>query len=251
MNSRYIVAIGMITLAAAVFYVGYAYSGDQVWSTSQNKDMAEVADSLSIAGVHSLLTEGAFEVEIISSDRDIMIVSYDKNAMTNQSKYEDGKLSINFKVQKSDFFDFGSKNSAKITLYTRDIGTLVNRGAGTVFSRDTLTSPSVYLSNEGVGSMDFYVNVKSLLVDNNGVGSLEIVGNADVVQINNDGLGSVNTSEVVARKVVATNAGVGSVEVYASDSLALYNDGVGSIEYSGEAVLYEQSNNGIGSINKK
>ena len=249
MNSRYIVAIGMFTLAAALFYVGSKYKDGNMFSS--DSEYLEVADSISIAGVQSLLTDGVFEVEVISSDQNLMIATYDKNSISNRTRMVDGELRIDFKGVKSNFLDFGSKRDAKATVYTRGINKFVNRGAGRMYCDDTLAASCFRFGNEGVGSMDFVVNGEEVFANNNGVGSIDIKGMSKELTISNAGFGSVNTHELKAIHVVASNSGVGSIDVYASDSIALYNDGVGSIQYGGDAMLYRMSNNGIGSIDKK
>lgn len=249
MNSRYIVAIGLFALAAAVFYLGSRYSGGTI--LGDGSESKNTIDTMSVNGVKALLADGAFEIEIVSSDRNVMIASYDKSSISNMTELVGSELKVNFKTTKSSFLDFGSKKKAKVTLYTSDINRFIIKGAGTLYSNDTLVASSYYFGNEGVGSIDFVAKTEDVVAHNNGVGSIKIKGSTAVLQISNVGVGSVNTKGLKSKNAVATNAGVGSVEVYASDSIALYNNGVGSIKYTGDAVLYGMSNNGIGSIDKK
>jgi hypothetical protein len=46
------------------------------------------------------------------------------------------------------------------------------------------------------------------------------------------------------------SSSVGSVEVYASRELSIKNSGVGSLTYSGDAVIKSMESNGIGKIKK-
>ena len=59
------------------------------------------------------------------------------------------------------------------------------------------------------------------------------------------------TQKLEAAIVNVVNSGVGSVSVYATQELSMTNSGVGSITYSGDAVIKNINSSGVGKIRKE
>lgn len=251
MKGRIFLATAFFIVAGLVFYVGAKFSkGDNVLSrVAKPADL--VSDSLSLDGVSQLVSEGICDVEIFSSDRELMLVSYDATHTTNHSKVNGTKLNIHFAVDHIGFFDFTIRPDVKVQIYTQHLDTLINIGTGNITGKDTMERNSLYLVNDGVGSIEYTTKARSVVAKNSGIGSLDIFGFTDELFAINEGVGSMNTNKLIALNVKARNSGVGSLAVYASDSLDIANDGVGSLIYSGPGEVHSSRNVGIGSIKKR
>ncbi|MFT4598619.1 MAG: hypothetical protein ACJAR8_000680 [Bacteroidia bacterium] len=250
MKYRIFLATVLFIVAGIVFYIGAQLSKGENFLSKVAKPADVVVDSLSIAGVSQLVSEGICDIEIFNSDREMMVVSYDATAVTNHSTVEEKKLIIHLGVDKIGFFDFTMRPDIKVEIYTQHLDSLVNSGTGHITSRDTFEMESLYIQNEGIGSIEYTAKAKNIVAKNRGVGSIDLYGNTDQLYAINEGIGSINTNKLIALNVKARNSGVGSMELYAGDSLALSNDGIGSIRYSGPGVVYSERNEGIGSIKR-
>jgi hypothetical protein len=250
MRSRVFLAIVFFIVAGIVFYVGAQLSnGDSFMSrVAQPEDI--VTDSLSIAGVSQLISEGVCDVEIFKSDREMVVVSYDAVHCTNNSKVKGEKLNSHFRVDQVGFFDFTIRPDVKIEIYTESLDSLINRGTGHITSNDTFVLDRLYLQNEGVGSIQYTTISNSVVAENRGVGSMDLYGRTETLNVVNEGIGSVSAENLMANKVRARNSGVGSLNVHGLDSLSITNDGIGSLRYGGPGEVYYERNDGIGSIKK-
>ncbi len=250
MNNRIFLAIVLFIVAGIVFYIGDQLSQRDNFLPRVAKPADVVVDSLSIVGVSQLVSEGICDIEIFNSDREMMVVSYDATAVTNHSEVEGPKLIIHLGVDQIGFFDFTIRPDVKIKIYTQHMYTLINIDTGHIAGRDTMESVSLYLLNDGVGSIEYTTKARSVVAKNRGIGSLDIFGFTDELFAINEGIGSINTNKLIALNVKARNSGVGSMELYAGDSLDLSNDGIGSIRYRGPGEVYSERNEGVGSIKR-
>jgi len=250
MNNRIFLATALFIVAGIIFYIGAQLSKGDDFIYRAAKPAYVVVDSLSILGVSQLVSEGICDIEIFYSDREMMVVSYDATHVTNHTKIEGPKLIIYLGVDQIGFFDFTIRSDVKVEIYTQHLDSLINRGTGYITGGDTMQRASLYVLNEGIGSIEYTTRAKSVIAKNRGIGSLDLFGFADELYAINDGIGSMNTNKLIALNVIARNSGVGSMELYGSDSLDLSNEGVGSIQYSGPGEVYSEHNEGIGSIRR-
>jgi hypothetical protein len=90
----------------------------------------------------------------------------------------------------------------------------------------------------------------SLSVDYAGAGTLKADGKVKTLKLQIAGVGSIDTKDLIAQNVTANVGGVGSVKVYASESLDADVGGVGSLKYYGNPHTVHKSAGGVGSISK-
>ena len=84
----------------------------------------------------------------------------------------------------------------------------------------------------------------------NGVGSCELKGKVESFYVSVNGVGSVNAKQLIADDVVANLNGVGSVKLYAKNSLNASVNGVGGLTYFGNPAELILNDSGIGGITK-
>jgi len=84
----------------------------------------------------------------------------------------------------------------------------------------------------------------------NGVGSCELKGKVESFYVSVNGVGSVNARELIADDVVASLNGVGSVKLYAKNSLNASVNGIGGLTYFGNPAELILNDSGIGGITK-
>ena len=104
---------------------------------------------------------------------------------------------------------------------------------------------------DGVGETVIQnVNSEKFICNINGVGSCDLNGKVKSFNISVNGVGSVNARQLIAADVVASLNGVGSVKLYANNSLNASVNGVGGLTYFGNPTELILNDSGIGGITK-
>ena len=104
---------------------------------------------------------------------------------------------------------------------------------------------------DGVGETVIQnVNSEKFTCNINGVGSCELTGTVKSFYVSVNGVGSVNARQLIADDVVASLNGVGSVKLYAKNSLNASVNGIGGLTYFGNPTELILNDSGIGGITK-
>ena len=104
---------------------------------------------------------------------------------------------------------------------------------------------------DGVGETVIQnVNSEKFTCNINGVGSCELNGKVESFYVSVNGVGSVNARQLIADDVVANLNGVGSVKLYAKNSLDASVNGIGGLTYFGNPTELILNDSGIGGITK-
>lgn len=249
-NNKIIYGIGLIALSLAVFFLGIKakdrlHFGDTHWGPPNQR----ATDSLSIDSVKQLVANGACDIEFIISDQERVVFYYNKEEIENLSSVQDSTLNIEFKNDAAHFFRKKS-NRVMVKIYTRSINNIHQNGVGSITSEGLLEQEQITLKNDGVGTMEFEVKAKSMIISNGGVGSMNVSGEAETAEISNEGTGRIDAQALKLKNAVVRNEGIGSIDVFASETFDLSNEGIGSIEYYGSGKVINSHSEGIGSINK-
>ena len=102
---------------------------------------------------------------------------------------------------------------------------------------------------EGVGNFEALdLESDEIIATYEGVGNLTLGGTTEFVDIKSEGVGTINAQDLKAKNAVVISSGVGSIKCYASESLDLSNNGVGSITYYGNPTIKNFQNSGVGKI---
>jgi len=104
---------------------------------------------------------------------------------------------------------------------------------------------------DGVGeSVINNVSSEKLTCNINVVGSCELIGKVESFNISVNGVGSVNAKQLIADDVIASLNGVGSVKLYAKNSLNASVNGIGGLTYYGNPSEFTLNDSGLGGISK-
>ena len=104
---------------------------------------------------------------------------------------------------------------------------------------------------DGVGKTVIHnLNEDKFNCNINGVGSCELNGKVESFYVSVNGVGSVNARQLIANAVVANLNGVGSVKLYAKNSLNASVNGIGGLTYFGNPTELILNDSGIGGITK-
>lgn len=250
-NNKLIYGIGLLCLAAVIFYIGADLSSTSFFRRGGKASEANASDSLSISGIRSLSSDCDCDIEIIPSEIEKVVMYYDKKHHENKSEFVNNALQISFNSERNNFLFFEKSSKIKIKVYCKSLKTITQSGVGDVDTKGLLTSDTLTLTNEGVGDMKLEIKTSNLTVSNVGVGDVKLKGEAMAVSLINEGTGDVDAKNLNSKTAKVINSGVGDVDVNATDTLNLSNSGVGDINYSGAAVVSSTISEGVGSIHKK
>lgn len=125
---------------------------------------------------------------------------------------------------------------------------IIHKGVGKIFSRGVLELPELTVENRGVGEMSLNVSTGKLRSTLEGVGNLSLSGKASQHDCHLTGTGKIEAHHLHAVDCNVVSNGVGSVEVYASESIKAELKGMGKIVYHGQPKNVQSKINGMGSI---
>lgn len=117
----------------------------------------------------------------------------------------------------------------------------------------SITSPVLCsIKQRGVGSIEANaLMARSIKVSQEGVGSINLKGQAGHATYYLEGVGSLKAKDMIVSDVVVEQNGVGSVSCYASGTINISAQGVGSVNYYGDPQVTGLKKSGIGSVKSK
>jgi hypothetical protein len=256
-NNKLFYGVALMFLAFVVLFLGYKISnktsfhfGPNKVGVSFNKE-STLLDSQELTEINAIASQCNCDIEIIPSEKNSVEFSYNKEHYKNNSHIEEKKLIIDFDNLHNNFLSWDNDSEIKIKVYTNHLESIEQEGIGSIENSNVLESENISLHNDGVGSMDLHIKTDTIRINNSGVGSIAIEGNANNATLINEGTGSIDAYKLLNKIAKVSNSGVGSVEVYASESFDLSNEGVGGITYSGAGIVTNIHSEGVGSIDKK
>ncbi len=250
-NNKLIYGLALVLLAVVIFYIGSDLSSRSFFRNSKNGKGINVADSISIASIHSLTTDCNCDIELIESTEEKVIFSYDKKYHQNKSEYVNNELKVDFESKESNFLNFDNAPNITVKIYCKSLEKITQTGVGDLTNKGTLLAENLTIINEGVGNIELLIKATTLNVTNDGVGDVDLKGESITSSITNEGTGNVNAQKLISKSTKVVNSGVGDVDVTASDTLNMTNSGVGNIEYSGNGIISTMISEGVGHINKR
>ncbi len=161
---------------------------------------------------------------------------------------KDNTLNINAKDERV-FRKLKRKNKLIIYVTIPQLISLSNSGVSNIDLQGTFNSPSLKISNTGVGNIiTENIETEILHVTSEGVGNITLKGRTNNMTVSNEGVGNVQAESMIGKNVKVTNEGVGNVSIYASDSINVESNGIGSITYYGNPKVKNIQKYGMGKV---
>ncbi|MCC6447616.1 MAG: DUF2807 domain-containing protein, partial [Chitinophagaceae bacterium] len=190
-NNKLVYGIGLILLAVAVIFIGYDYSKDS-FSSQTNIQTPFTADSIEITDIQILNSKANCRIEIIPSENEFVLFSYDHSKYKNNSTFANNELTINFQSIKNINLDLNSSPKIKVKIHCKSLNKVLQTGVGDILNHDTLRAEQLIIQNKGVGDIKLTVNVaQETHVTNEGVGDIELKGKTRFVKLENRGSGDI------------------------------------------------------------
>lgn len=162
---------------------------------------------------------------------------------------KDSTLSIS--MDKDKFKNFKS-SKINISITSPVLCNIKQRGVGSIYLKDSVKVTDLSISAEGVGSIEANaLMARCIKVSQEGVGSINLKGQAGHATYYLEGVGSLKAKDMIVSDVVVEQNGVGSVSCYASGTINISAQGVGSVNYYGAPRVTGLKKSGIGSVKSK
>lgn len=148
---------------------------------------------------------------------------------------------------------FSTKNKSKknLTIYlsSPSINEIDVEGVGNWNMKGIVKADNLKIDFEGVGNFEaLELQSHNIIASYEGVGNLILGGTTDFVEVKSEGVGNINTQKLIAKDATVSSSGIGSIKCYASNSVDINNNGVGSITYYGNPTVKNIKNSGVGGI---
>ena len=149
--------------------------------------------------------------------------------------------------------EFNKKNDQPLIIYISSptITSIETHGIGNWNVQGYVKCDNLIIVSEGIG--DIYalsLDAKKVCVKYGGIGNLKLGGTTDMIEINSEGVGNIDCENLVAKTAMVRSTKIGRVNCFASESVGLFNDGIGEITYHGSPAIKNLQNSGMGKINK-
>ena len=223
-----------------------------------------VATSCTLASQNREKVEKGFSIKSFTSVRSHIVGNVIYTQSDDVSVYAEGEkrlMDLLVITEESDgalhiFLDAKIKNVRKrdLTVYISSptIEKAILSGVGGFKMEGTVDVDNLIIDFEGVGNFEaMYLKANNVEVAYEGVGNLKLGGTTNYLTIDSDGVGLVDAEKLRAKNAVVRSNGVGGVRVYASESIDIYNNGVGNVSYYGDPEVKDLKNSGVGKIRAK
>lgn len=213
-------------------------------STTCVQNKTPISKDYSVHSFSSITSNAVGNVIYTQSDRVSVKAEGRENMINNLIITEkDGLLKIDFRKKARSL----KKDNLTIYISSPTIESIENSGVGNFKLNGKVKTNDLKVYFEGVGNFEA-LDLESQHIEAiyEGVGNLILGGTTESLKVELEGVGSINAKELIAKNVVASSSGVGSVKCYASHSIDITNNGVGSITYYGDPAIKNIKNEGVG-----
>lgn len=202
-----------------------------------------------VSGFKNVECSASADVYIIQGEPAGVKVEGDDNLLPYIEINQEGDRLV---IRDRSHINLDPSDGLKIYVTSPDFNSIDASGAGDIVGQTKINnSDELRLRLSGAGDIRMEVNAPSVVCTLSGAGSAYLKGQAKNVDIELSGVGSTHCYDLQAENTKVDVSGVGSAEVFASVKLDATVNGVGSINYKGNATDVSQHANGVGSIHKE
>jgi len=214
-------------------------------SSKQNKDESFATEERKIENFNSINIDGVFNVYLTQGNE----VGLSVETNIEQEEYVISEVRENtLYLKMKDDKDFGNIDPIKIYVQVVDLKSLNTKGVGTVSCKKPLKLDQFNVICEGVGAFDLKISANKLIVNSKTVGAIVLAGKVNEVNITHKGVGILQAFDLLAQNLKLSSEGIGAAEVFASESIEINANGIGSVQYKGNPKSKKINSEGIGKV---
>jgi hypothetical protein len=191
---------------------------------------------------------GAAKVMISQGDQHSVKIEGDENLLQYIEVNQEGDRIV---IRERTGFNLRPTGDIRIYVTAPVFSNIDASGASDIIGQTKISNPeNMEMHMSGAGDIKMEVDAPRLTFRMSGAGSIYIKGQTKEVDLEMSGAGSAHFYDLLSENTRVNLSGVGSAHVYASVKLDATVNGVGSIDYKGNATDVNQHVNGVGSIHK-
>ncbi len=211
-------------------------------SFSQNDDEWE-SETYEIGDFKSVYLEGGFKVYLIQGKECSLTVRASDAEVFDYLKVKNNRSSLELKVDRKPF-DF---NRVNLYITFRTLEQLRIEGGVRMKTKGYLDLNDLYVQVEGGAKIELDIKAENVKIVSEGGVLFELQGVAESLDVKVSGAGHINAGELKTKNVSFQVEGVGTGNVYATETLNTKIEGVGKIKYRGNPDV-TRSIDGVGSV---
>lgn len=160
---------------------------------------------------------------------------------------DDGVLTIENDIE------LNNRNNVPVVVFISSptLKSIETYGKGNLCLKGRVETDNLIIKSYGIGKVQA-LNLQSekVCVSYDGIGNLKLGGATHLVEIHSTGVGNIDCKNLVANTAIVRSEKIGKVKCFASETIGLYNEGIGEITYHGNPTYKDLHNAGMGKINK-
>ncbi|MDA3905155.1 MAG: DUF2807 domain-containing protein [Bacteroidales bacterium] len=234
--------LGLSLLTIMFLQTSMAVAPSYGWIKGSGKVINETRD---VSGFHAIDVGGAFEVVLIKSSKEKVVLEIDDNLLPYvTTKVFGGVLEIDNKK------DFRNPSELKVTIYYKSIDEIDISGAASLFSEDVLKAKSIEINTSGASDIELKLDTESLEADFSGASKIEFSGRATSVEIEASGASVYKALELETESCEIDVSGAAVARIWVTRELGLEASGAASVRYKGSPSIDIINISGASSVRK-
>ncbi len=211
-------------------------------SFSQNDNDWE-SKTYDIGNFTEIYLKGGFKVYLIQGKENGLTVRASNDEVFNYLKVRSDNASLRLEVDRKPF-DF-NQISLYITFQTLERMSI--EGGVRMKTKGYLDLNDLYVQVEGGAKIELDIKAENVKIVSEGGVLFELQGVAESLDVKVSGAGHINAGELKTKDVTFQVEGVGTGNVYATETLHTKIEGVGKVKYRGNPDV-TKSIDGVGSV---
>ncbi|NOR88126.1 MAG: hypothetical protein GQ527_10990, partial [Bacteroidales bacterium] len=201
----------------------------------------------SATNFNSIDIGGAFEIELIKSNEEKVVIEADDNIMPHIIvKVSGGELDIYTERNMS----INNPNELKLTIYYKHINELDISGAAQLYSSDVLKTASLEMDFSGASEVTLKLDVEDLDADFSGASKVELEGQANRSNLDISGAAYFRAYGLEIKTLDLDASGASVVKVLVLDKIRIDASGASSVRYKGSPSIDIVDISGASSVRK-
>lgn len=231
------------SLLLVLIFLGFGLSNMAANRTKGSGNV--ITETRTLSGFHAIDIGGAFEIELIKSSEEKIIIETDDNIMPLiETRVSGGELSVDNKKE------INNPTKLKLTIYYINIDELDISGAAELYSSDVLKTESLEMECSGASELTLKIETGKLDADFSGASKVELEGQANMVKLEISGAAVINAYGLETKELDLDASGAAVVKVLVMDKLHIEASGASSVKYKGDPSIDIIDISGASSVRK-
>ncbi len=205
-----------------------------------------------VSGFKGLEVGGAFEVELIPSDHESVIIEADEKYISS-IKTEVNGSTLEIGIRSNSYKNYKNFNGKmKATVYFKELIAIEASGAAKLHqAKAAPATDKMGIELSGAAKADLQIDTDKLALETSGAAHVILAGRADKFIIDISGAGKLEADNLLTKSCAIDVSGAGKADLNVKESLTADASGAGSVRYSGNPGKVVTDVSGAGNVSRK